>query len=410
MYCKNCGSQVEEGKYCQDCGALALKTSDEEQHVNQSIETFNTEPIDESTFIASPHKEQKIIALIAFIFLFIVIPVLYTINRNNNESAAEHSSEVTNTGEIAQSTLYIGENISGTAVAYGYLGNQDGFYLLAVTFNEEMIVIKSRATKTVNENDIIQFEGIVSSPIELEGTDGITYSFSSVEVRIDKIYVTGRANAINTEQEPVEQENFSYLIINEDNWTIVKDSYGSGYTWSALISVYNDGNVPIYFGITNFDLHTSDGKVITTGILSSFPDILNPGEEGVFWGYESLESYSEEDGIVFTPRWSVEKSNNKRIDLSYTDFDIRQTSYGINVVGNMTNDTGVDQEWVIIQAILYDKDGNALGVWMENDMEAFKVGDKRAFVVDGSGRTLKNVTFDMVDSYSLFINPPNMWN
>lgn len=317
----------------------------------------------------------------------------------------------TNQEQPQSNESQLGEHVIASGYIQWFLENDDGFYIaVCLTDDGKDFVVKSRINFDAEQGDYLKFEGIVIDPIDVIMQDNQLWSVPAVEV------VTGTLSVDRQNEQPmtnaqVEHNDFSYNIINQDNWIILKDTYGTGYTWNALITVINDGNVPIYFGTTNFDLHTSDGKVITTGSLEIYPDILNPGEEGVFYGYVSLDSFNEEDGIVFTPRWSIEQSNNQRVDLSFSDIEVRDTDYGVTVVGNITNDSGKDQDWIIIQAILYDKDGNALGVWMINDMEAFKSGDSRAFVIDGTyDRTLGGVTIDQVASYTLFINPPTLWN
>jgi len=178
--------------------------------------------------------------------------------------------------------------------------------------------------------------------------------------------------------------------------------------YETLIEIENTGTAPIYFGTQKYDLEDKAGNIIKTGSLSSYPDILNPGEKGYFYDSAELTGASLDIEVVFKPRWNIKMAKEDRINFDLSNIDIREGQFGTTVYGKISNNTGKKQTWAIISVFLYAKDGSPIGVWRTNVMEDMPEGASFGFEISGIlNRTLyENVTAEMIGSYIAYAYPP----
>jgi hypothetical protein len=176
--------------------------------------------------------------------------------------------------------------------------------------------------------------------------------------------------------------------------------------WETLIEIKNTGDVPIYLGLTKFDLTDNEGNIVKTGSLSSFPDIIYPGESAAFYGNEELTDADTSIEVQFNPRWNITKSRYERVNFDISDVDIREGQFGTTVYGRITNNTGQEQSWAVISALLYDENDTLIGAWMTNVMETMPEGMSLGFEISNvMQRTLKDdVIASNVSRYVVYAN------
>jgi len=210
------------------------------------------------------------------------------------------------------------------------------------------------------------------------------------------------------EIEPAATDDIQYEFTNIQE-QLYQSMFGD-IRFQTLIQITNMGNVPIYMGSVYYDLLDEDGRILrANNTLSSYPNILHPGESGYFYDSVSVPEATLDTVTTIAPRWNLRRARANRINFDISDVEIREGTWGgITVLGRITNNTGEEQSWAIISAILYTEDGTSIGVWMTNVMETMPDGTSFGFEVSGiMDMTLfDNVTPDMVYRYVVFAYPP----
>ena len=203
---------------------------------------------------------------------------------------------------------------------------------------------------------------------------------------------------------PPPPQKMEYKIISTQEH--VQSTSLDDLRWEGLYEIQNTGNVSIHFGLTRFDLTDTNGRILKTGTLFSFPDILKPGEKGCFWGSEYLDKAFADTKVVFKPRWNISISKYNRVDFDLSDIEIRSGTFGTTVFGKIANNTGEKQTWAEISVLLYSKNNELIGVWMTNIFEDMENGVEFGFEISSIGnRTLYDkVTPDMVGRLIAYAN------
>ena len=130
----------------------------------------------------------------------------------------------------------------------------------------------------------------------------------------------------NTEQEtstPAEPEvqeyYYEYGDIQVNTW---KNSIGTVWAQVAM-PIYNGGTKDLYLGSCKFDLEDTDGHLVdTVEMVTSCPEVLQPGETGWYYGETTLD-LSEPQELVGIAHENVEKASVDCIRFDISDVTIK---------------------------------------------------------------------------------------
>jgi len=292
-----------------------------------------------------------------------------------------------------------------------------GITVLAAVRTEDISVTFRNIRLVVNGELITprDAQGNIVEPFIFDGTTFLPVRAVANALGVDvdwdgntsTVYLGSRAAVAPTPTPPPAQGNIQYEITNVQERTYITSRGVVRY--ETLVQFTNTGTMPIYLGMSRFDLVDTNGRILSAGnSFSSFPNIIHPGERGYFYGNVDVPEATPETDISMVPRWDLRRSRENRINFDLSDIEIRDGTFGTTVFGRITNNTGEEQTWAIISVVLYAQDGTPIGVWMTNAMETMQVGSSFGFEISNIlQRTLfDNVTPDMVYSFVAFAYPP----
>lgn len=204
----------------------------------------------------------------------------------------------------------------------------------------------------------------------------------------------------STPAEPEVQEY--YYEKGEVRVNTWKNSIGTVWVQVAM-PIYNGGTKDLYLGSCKFDLEDSGGHLVdTVEMVSSCPEVLQPGETGWYYGENTLD-ISEPQELVGIAHENVEKASVKCIRFDISDVTIKDGSFmGIEIVGRVENTTDKDESLAKIAFNLFDAEGNLLASLYT--YENVKAGEKIGFSLSGLSLP-DNINAAAVDHYEAYGYP-----
>ena len=172
------------------------------------------------------------------------------------------------------------------------------------------------------------------------------------------------------------------------------------------MEIKNTGEDNLYLKDATFDFEDDSGSLLGTcsGIISSDPEIIAPGEKGYF--YSNMGSVrgniDEKTNYVFKPNLKVEKAKNDIIRYKISNLSIAEGRYGpVDVIGRVTNDTDKDDSLVWIACVLYRADGTPIGVYGTNVTD-LKAGQTTSFDAGASFLSRLDIELSDVADYKVY--------
>ena len=168
--------------------------------------------------------------------------------------------------------------------------------------------------------------------------------------------------------------------ISRQSAVVWKDSIGT--TWvQVIVEVENTGTLPLYLDSGSADLETGDGtlvKVIKS--LSGFPQVLLPGERGVFYDATTLDEEQNSE-LSVVPHFRPNEATVPVTRLKTSDITLSEGKYGgFKLMGRVENPGPEPIDGVVyIVGICYNSDGDCIAVVFTLDTEGFVAGERRGF-------------------------------
>lgn len=181
-----------------------------------------------------------------------------------------------------------------------------------------------------------------------------------------------------------------------------------GTTWvQTIIEITNTGSENLYLSPGSYDLEDSDGNLVTSrSTVSTYPDVLAPGEKGYMYEETTLDDYSGDGNLTVLPRPDIELAKVDLIRYDVTDVTVSNDTYsGVKVLGRVENTTDETGDGMIyIVAFFYDESGTPIGSAFTILTDTLESGAKVGF--EFSGFSLPDdITADSVASNIIYAYP-----
>ena len=177
----------------------------------------------------------------------------------------------------------------------------------------------------------------------------------------------------------------------------------------GIVEIQNTGSTYIYLDSCTFEFEDDEGKFITKEDfwVCPMPTVIAPGEYGYFFNCDEIEDdIPLDNGFNMVPKINVKVCGSAEkavVDYEVSELDIRDGDNYVTITGRITNDTEdklYADDKVYVYAILYDSDGNIIGMGFDliYEMEA---GDSVGFEIDSFYENA-NLTVDDVADYKVY--------
>lgn len=185
------------------------------------------------------------------------------------------------------------------------------------------------------------------------------------------------------------------------------DSLGTVWV-QVIVEIENTGNCDLYLSTGSCDLEDATGKLVKSlSMVSSYPDVLSPGEKGYLYE-ETMLDEAVDGALTVLARPSVEKAKISNTRLATSEVELLTDSIGfLKARGRVENTTDEAQNMVYVVLILKDGEGTPVGLLFTILSEELAPGDKIGF--EASGLSLPDdVTVDSVASFEVYAYPMQM--
>lgn len=187
-----------------------------------------------------------------------------------------------------------------------------------------------------------------------DSTEQSTISNGSVSTQKEDIKEPG-----NQETDEVKYE------ITYSNVRVYKNSIGT--TWvQSIVEITNTGNSNLYLSTGAYDLEDYSGSLVKAQTLvSTFPNVLAPGEKGYMYDETTLDEdeYDGDGELTILPRPDVRKAKVDLVRYNISELKISDDKFGgVKVSGRIENQTSEKTDGMVyIVAFFYDESGNPIG-------------------------------------------------
>lgn len=237
--------------------------------------------------------------------------------------------------------------------------------------------VDSSTKETSKENDSVQADAPREEPIEEEPEQ--------------------------TKAEEQKGESYEITYQNVRTWI---DSIG--VTWAqVIVEITNAGSENLYLSSGSFDLEDADGNLVTSkSLVSTYPNVLAPGEKGYMYEETVLENYSGDGDLTLSARPDVEKAKVDLIRYETTDVTVSDKEFGgVGVMGRVENTTDEAADGMVyIVAFFYDESGVPIGSAFTILSEDLEPGSKIGFEFTGFSLP-DDITADAVASTTVYAYP-----
>lgn len=268
-------------------------------------------------------------------------------------------------------------------------------YIVGEEFDKSGMIVKAYYTDYTNKE--------ITSEIKISGFD------SSKKDSSQKITVEYTENGITKTdyfyisiKEPEAKIEYEITYKNVESWV---NSIGT--TWVQVIAeIKNTGTVPIYLSSSSYDLEDSTGNLIASkSLISTYPNVIKPGEKGYMYDESTLEK-AVEGNLNVIPRINAKKAIVPCIRYDASEISINDTTYnGPKMIGRIQNTTTKNEDGLIyVVGILYNADGNPIGVVFDIITDDLPAGNKIGFEATSLNMP-KTVTTNTINSYQIYAYP-----
>lgn len=268
-------------------------------------------------------------------------------------------------------------------------------YIIGEEFEKSGMIVKAYYSNYSNKevtNDVV-ISGFDSS--KTDSLQKITVAYTEKDVtKSDYFYIIIKEPEANIEYE------ITYK--NVESWI---NSIGT--TWVQVIAeIKNTGTVPIYLSSSSYDLEDSTGNLIASkSLISTYPNVIKPGEKGYMYDESTLEK-AVEGNLNVIPRINAKKAIVPCIRYDASEISINDTTYnGPKMIGRIQNTTTKNEDGLIyVVGILYNADGNPIGVVFDIITDDLPAGNKIGFEATSLNMP-KTVTTNTINSYQIYAYP-----
>lgn len=203
--------------------------------------------------------------------------------------------------------------------------------------------------------------------------------------------------------EPPAESGPSYEITDSRarTWT---NSIGTVWV-QTIVEITNTGSTNLYLASGAYDLEAADGSLVASQTLvSTYPDVLAPGEKGYMYEETTLDAPVDGE-LKVLPRPDIKEATIELIRFPVTDIALSDESYGgIKLMGRVENTSSELQNMVYVTAFLYDADNACIGSVFTILSEDIAAGSKIGFEMTGFSLP-DDVTSAAVASYTVYAYP-----
>lgn len=137
----------------------------------------------------------------------------------------------------------------------------------------------------------------------------------------------------------------------------------------------------MYLDDSAADLETEDGSLfkVVSG-MDGYPQVLLPGERGVYYRSTTLDEMPEGD-LTVVPHLNAVPATVSDARLSTSDVTVGNGKYGgLKVMGRIENTSGSTIDGMVyVVCICYNSSGECVAVIYDIITEAIPAGEKRGF-------------------------------
>lgn len=178
--------------------------------------------------------------------------------------------------------------------------------------------------------------------------------------------------------EPVEGPSWEEVSRGVKVW---KNSIGTLWV-HAWVEIRNNGTEPLYLSSTSLDIENADGDLLQTlKNVSGYPQVLMPGEVGVYDECTLADDELPEKGLTVTGRLKIEQSKVECIRYDITGFKVKTDKYkqttGKGRVENNTEDPA--DGFIYACALCYNAKGNYIGLLYTIVTDEIPAGERQGF-------------------------------
>lgn len=206
------------------------------------------------------------------------------------------------------------------------------------------------------------------------------------------------AKAPEAELYSADEGDYTVKVLRFD---IGEDILEGGYEFKALAEIENKGSTNMYFDEEAFIIEDADGnEILSDTSLYCGPSVIRAGEKGYVYNQypTALEGVTDTSGLRLRPQFTVVTPDKEQDDYEVSDLVISEGFLGISFEGEITNHKDEDNNYFYIYIILYDKNGDVLGVTgAVADMPA---GETVSFQSYGADLP-EDITIDMIADYKV---------
>lgn len=169
---------------------------------------------------------------------------------------------------------------------------------------------------------------------------------------------TFTARGTITPTEPVLKSKYTIVQKSIERY----DSYFYSNHMKAMVVVKNIGETNLYLNDADFDIEDSAGHLVASKNVSAYPQVIAPGEIGVYYYTFDLENVSFEEDFKLVPKLDIEQAKAPLSRFKVGDLSIYEDKYGyIKITGCITSTAKTKESSHKAVAIFYDKNGKVLG-------------------------------------------------
>lgn len=199
-------------------------------------------------------------------------------------------------------------------------------------------------------------------------------------------------------KKPAQNSKYDIVSVYGD---VATNSIGTTYMQVAVV-IENTGNTNLYLDDASFDIETTTGELVASvsGVYG-YPQVIAPGERGVFFEAFSNDNLDEAQAYNLVPHLYVKKATVDLIRFEYSDIKIQDDSYSISILGRVHNNTAKDESTAKIVVICYDKNNNVIDVI--HSYKDFAAGEKKGFEISHYPRI--DIKASDIANYDVYVYP-----
>lgn len=201
------------------------------------------------------------------------------------------------------------------------------------------------------------------------------------------------------------EEEYSSYAVTYQGYTLYEDYSGDVRDY-IIVEVENTGTTDLYLDSASFSFEDADGNLlgVESGLISSDPEIIAPGEKGYF--YQNMGSptgnLDVDEEYILVADLTIKVAANEIVRYEISDTSISEGSTGpVDIIGRITNSTDEDDSLVWIAVILYDENDIPLGVCGTNITD-LSAGQTQTFSLSSVYLSHLDISLEDVDHYQLY--------